>query len=495
MGINVDVQSRQHDGAATLKSAHEYSLIMNLINDDIENVEENVNFHLPKVMNKILSKAFDADVAEQADQIMHNKKMKSPMDLTCQTSLNKVETRKSLEFYTEQEYGDRVVAKCLKSGRLRSHKKETFIKSWDVTDLHRSPTLFLSGEVMKKMVVSKKKTLEFDDCVRKFMESSKFVVSENLCGDIEKLDEATEQLKNLIYRDLRLADCVQSDVVERLVQILENIEYRGMQYQAVRILSTVSYDKCREVINEQAVPVLVKLMTIPFNQLADAAVITLTHLACASSNCVKVIVDNFALGSAWEIVKIFKEYEGNHVIHNISMLLVAVCRANIFSADQEKSAIIILQNLLQKEMYNSSTLHIKRACYALSYLSYERHVEVTKEVCKNLVELLFHDEMSVVGSALGVAGNIVRWGSLIQIQYMTKDCQLLKCLGKSVLCSEIKKFRKEACQIISNVAARSEIQIKDEAGLIERLRKLLENDEPDVKMEAAWAIYNTIYGF
>lgn len=100
-----------------------------------------------------------------------------------------------------------------------------------------------------------------------------------------------------------------------------------------------------------------------------------------------------------------------------------------------------------------------------------------------------------MGSALGVVANIVRWGSLIQIQHLTKDWQLLKCLGKSVLCSEIKKFRKEACQIIANVAVRSEIQIKDEAGLIERLLKLFEEDEDDVKMEAAWAIYNSISAF
>lgn len=62
--------------------------------------------------------------------------------------------------------------------------------------------------------------------------------------------------------------------------------------------------------------------------------ITLTRLAYASSTCVKVILDNFALETAWEVVKKFPQCYANHVIENISLLLAAVCRANNLSADQ-----------------------------------------------------------------------------------------------------------------------------------------------------------------
>ncbi|KAK1377461.1 hypothetical protein POM88_024205 [Heracleum sosnowskyi] len=220
------------------------------------------------------------------------------------------------------------------------------------------------------------------------------LISGHHVQDILKLEVATEQLEKSIDRDLRLADRLRPDVVERLVQILKNINYRCTQRRAVYILSTVSYDKCREVINKQAVPVLVELMTISFNRLADAVVITLTHLAYASSNCAKVILDNFALETAKEVVKNSTQ---RHIIHNISLLLAAVCRA------------------------------------------------------KTIFLLISHDETAVVSSALGAVGNIVRRGSLIQIQ--------------------------------------------DDAGLIEPLYKLLEKDELDldIKMEAAWAIYNIEY--
>ncbi|KAK1396422.1 hypothetical protein POM88_006285 [Heracleum sosnowskyi] len=113
-------------------------------------------------------------------------------------------------------------------------------------------------------------------------------------------------------------------------------------------------------------------------------------------------------------------------------------------------------------------------------------------VCRgNDLSILF----AVAGSALGVVANIVSWGSPLQIQCLVEDCKLMQCLEQKILCSSFKKFQMEGGRIISNIAARSEILIKDmdEAVLTHLLSKLLEADESDVKMEAAWAVFNMHY--
>ncbi|KAK1396418.1 hypothetical protein POM88_006281 [Heracleum sosnowskyi] len=133
------------------------------------------------------------------------------------------------------------------------------------------------------------------------------------------------------------------------------------------------------------------------------------------------------------------------------------------------------------------------ACYALSYLTCETCVLLQDQTCKRLVEFTLHKSLSLSGAALGVVGNIVRWGCFKQFKCLIGDCQLLQCLRNKVLCSKFQKLRMEGCQIISNMAA----QIRtlkndiDEPSLICLLCKLLEEDDSDVRMEAAWAIFYT----
>lgn len=45
-------------------------------------------------------------------------------------------------------------------------------------------------------------------------------------------------------------------------------------------------------------------------------------------------------------------------------------------------------------------------------------------------------------------------------QCLTEHCWLLQWLGERLLCSKVKTFRKEACQIISNLAVRSKTSVK-----------------------------------
>lgn len=375
--------------------------------------------------------------------------------------------------------------------RLRCHGREEFINKSEVVGLDY-PVFSPTSKMIKDLFDSMEENRghgRHDRYANEFMESSKFMVSADIPLDIKKLEGATNQLYEWIDKDQDYSLC--SNIVERLVQIFDYSDIQYIQYLAISILSSARYHGCSKVINEKAIPVLVKLINHPSSQFAKRVVITLTRLALASSDHIPVIVDNGALEAAEKFV-LNSESGVYYVVHYLARLLVVVCRTNNLKPDKEKIAISISQSILENKFYSSTTIHIKRACYALSYLSYGKYLEITDAVCESLVKFLSHDDESVVASAFGVVGNIVRWGNVDQIQYLVGHCRLLECLGKSLLCSEHKKFRKGACQLISNVAVLSKTSIKDEAGLIESLCKLLEKDEY-VKTEAEWAIINCTY--
>ncbi|KAK1396509.1 hypothetical protein POM88_006372 [Heracleum sosnowskyi] len=259
---------------------------------------------------------------------------------------------------------------------------------------------------------------ELDDAVDKFMESSNFLVTDDVYGDIdiETLEEATRRLDYLICQEGALPYYPCSDVVERLLHIWDYKELQYPQHMAASILSSAMFDDCCEsIINEKAVPVLVKVINHSPTETTKMVVKTLTHLACKSSDHIPLIVSHGGLEAAHEFVS--NCTPGTfRVVRSLAKLLAAVCRGTNLSLDKEQIAITISQNLFQKKWYTSSTTHIKEACYALTFLSYEKPAVITKEVCESIVKFLYHDDEFVVASALGVFGNIVRWGHGYQIQ-------------------------------------------------------------------------------
>lgn len=122
-------------------------------------------------------------------------------------------------------------------------------------------------------------------------------------------------------------------------------------------------------------------------------------------------------------------------------------------------------------------------------------------------------EEKLVGSALFVIGNIVRWGSDEERQFLTTQCNILPRVGRVLthlrgdlfVCKlSIKPVLCEACRIIAILAAESATAIKSmyvEAEIVQPLRNLLlgngngDSDEQfleklrQTKVEAAWALF------
>lgn len=450
-------------------------------------------------------------------QAAHHLKIRSLMDQTCSALFDRVHKKTLIETVQESKIDEGYVHVSKRprrdpgSDRLRSHGKEAFINISYGVDLH----YFLSDyEVKMETLFRKTEDLKLNEYVAEFMNSSDFVVmksclervkdlclsngwNNNFSGQlppniepcltdlIRKLRKAMVQLKDAITKDPGIADLLSTKVAWRLVEILKNFEILDIKHLAAEILSRLSFVTCGDVIR-QAIPVLLKALSNDCTQIAVAAATTLTRVALLSSKDIKI--------SHFEAVHAAVRRKA--ILCDLIMFLVFVCRGHDLSWSEKKKVVLpILEELFREKWNYYSHTHMVRACYALSYLTYARCVIVQDQTCKRLVEFTLHvpslvAPSSLASSALGVVGNIVRWGSPEQIQYLVKDCGLLQCL-KKVLCS-YKKFQMEGCQIISNIAVRRETLIKDmdEAGLTDLLSRLLEADESDVKMEAAWAIFN-----
>lgn len=520
------------DGYA-LKVEEAVALQMCIVEYNRNNIENEPFYRLPGITKETLVKvidycshhvepytqtkikSFDAEFVKQLDPVVlfnliqaaHHFKIKSLMDLTCQTLVKLVKTKTfgeiMKEFKIGQEYVQILFGKHIESlpkglqiaikdfeesvklDRLwlwRQHEKELFIRESDFVDSKLSPFL-----TTKLSFVNRRNEL-FGNMIRQLLVST----------DLKKLSEVTELLQELIVEEPELSGGLGSDAVQRLLQILNEYDMNEIQCEVVYILSRANFDNCKDVMTDDAIPALVKHVSgDAFYELGIASVVALTCLAKDYPGCIEVILKNGALDITLRIIK--GDCAAYTIICYLAKFVAVVCRNGI-THDKAEVALNILEELLQKELEGCH--HLELACYALQYLTYGHNVAIGKKSLGTLMDFIrkFYDSENpvVASSALGVVGNLVRWVHTDdQIQCLVLDYKLLGCLRRIMVCCKFKKLWMEACQIVSNIAARSNRLIKDmddEVDFIESLCGLLEKDESDVKMEAAWAMFNCVYG-
>ncbi|KAK1398019.1 hypothetical protein POM88_007882 [Heracleum sosnowskyi] len=129
----------------------------------------------------------------------------------------------------------------------------------------------------------------------------------------------------------------------------------------------------------------------------------------------------------------------------LAKFMVTVCRGQslsleTFTCEEVDAALAILDNIFQLNII--SITRVMLACHALSYLSFERIVPIEQGTLKRLIWLTFHADYTIAGSALGVVGNIVRWGSNDQIQSTLDTYLALTAHGIAlVICFAFTRFK------------------------------------------------------
>ncbi|GAV61519.1 Arm domain-containing protein/IBB domain-containing protein [Cephalotus follicularis] len=333
--------------------------------------------------------------------------------------------------------------------------------------------------------------------VEKKLEHLPSMVAGVWSDDTSLQHEATTQFRKLlsIERSPPIEEVIQAGVVPRFVEFLMREDFPQLQFEAAWALTNIASgtsENTKVVIDHGAVPIFVKLLASPSDDVREQAVWALGNVAGDSPRCRDLVLGH---GALLPLLAQLNEHAKLSMLRNATWTLSNFCRGKPQPAfDQVKPALPALARLI----HSNDEEVLTDACWALSYLSDGTNDKIQavieSGVCPRLVELLLHPSPSVLIPALRTVGNIVT-GDDMQTQCIINH-QALPCLLNLLTNNYKKSIKKEACWTISNITAgnKEQIQAVIEANLIGPLVNLLQNAEFDIKKEAAWAISNATSG-